>query len=206
MKIISGYTENIKELSDLSYGSYVAYCLKNNIDLERHQITDTDRPPSWYKIKLILSEFDKGHDWVMWVDADTLLVNNDFDITQLLDDVSEIIISKDINVMNCGVMIWRNNPRTRDILNAIWESTEFMHHPWWENAAFLNLYDKNLLGMQDVVKIVPQNILNAYDYNLYHTSHENGQLNDQSFIFHLPGLPYDVRLFVMKKFLESFDN
>jgi hypothetical protein len=206
MKIIGGYTSNIKEMSDISHDSYIGYCWDNNIALERHEITGLDRPPAWYKIQLILDEFDKGEEWVMWVDADTLLVNNNFDITQLLDKTSEIIISKDINALNTGVMLWKNTPRTRSILNSIWESTEFMHHPWWENAAFINLYNENLLGMQDVVKIVPQNILNAYDYNLYGVSCESGQLNDESFIFHLPGLPHDLRLVVMKKFVEKLNS
>lgn len=202
MKIISGYTENIKELSDLSYGSYVDYCLRNYIELERYQIKETERPPSWYKIQFILSEFDKGHDWVMWVDADTLLGNKKFDINQLIDDSSEVIISRDINTINCGVMLWKNTDKTRQILQAMWECVEFLNHPWWENAAFIKLYDENFLDMQQLVKIVPQNQLNAYDYGLYGVVHEEGQLNANSFILHFPGLPYITRLTEMQKFVE----
>ena len=199
MKIISGYTENIKELSDISYDSYVDYCLKNHIELERHQIKETERPPSWYKIQFILSEFDNGHDWVMWVDADTLLVNKNFDINQLIDDSHEIIISRDINTLNCGVMLWKNTTTTREILKAIWDSVEFLNHPWWENAAFIKLYDENFLDMQQLVKVVPQNQLNAYNYGLYGVVHEEGQLNDDSFILHFPGLPYTTRLTEIQK-------
>jgi hypothetical protein len=201
MKIISGYTENIKEISDISYNSYVDYCLKNCIELERHQIKEIERGPSWYKVQFILNEFNKGHEWVMWVDADTLLVNKNFDINQLIDKNSEVIISRDINGLNCGVMLWKKTTRTQEILKAIWDSLEFLNHPWWEQAAFIKLYDENFLDMQKFVKIVPQNQLNAYNYFLYGIEHKQGQLNANSIILQFPGLPYIVKLTEMQKFV-----
>ena len=203
IKIVSGYTENIKDVSDISYASYVNYCLSNYIELERFEIIENERAASWYKIPIILGEFIKGQEWVLWVDADTVLVNKEFDINQLInEDDIEIVISKDINALNCGVMLWKNTERTRQILQAMWESVEFLSHPWWENAAFIKLYDENYMNMQELVKVVPQNQLNAYDYALYGTFHDAGQVNQDSFILHFPGLPYIMRLTEMQKFVD----
>jgi hypothetical protein len=206
VKIISGYTDNIKELADISFSSYINYCLLNGVRLERYKIEKTERPPSWYKIEFILDNFADGIDWVMWVDADTFLVNEKYSLYDLIENKgegSEIIISKDINDFNCGVMLWKNTDKNCEILKAMWNEVDFIHHIWWEQASFINLYNNNYLGMQETTKIVPQKEINAFHYSLYGSTHEEGQLNEDSFIFHLPGMEYHNKLSVIKSFYES---
>lgn len=200
MKIISAYTKDIKELSDISFDSYYNYCKNNNIELERFEITETERPPSWYKIKLILKQFDLGYEYVMWVDADTLLVNNEFNIKNIIDNVSQIYLCDDFNGINCGVMIWKKTDITKNILNKMWELTNFIYHGWWEQAAFRYLYDNDYNNIKSIVKKIPQKIMNSYDYKLYGKTCEDGQVTEESFIFHLPGIPNNKRMDIMKNF------
>lgn len=206
-KIITAYTNNIKEISDISYESYQNFCNKNNIEIQRFELNDIERPASWYKIQLILDEFKHGYDYIMWVDADTLLINNEFKIESILDEKSEIFISDDILGINCGVMIWKNTENNKNILNKIWDSTEFINHFWWEQAAIISVINTNYNNIQSTIKKIPQKILNSYDYNLYANNYEQdkinefllkGQVDENSFIFHLPGVSNETRLTIMK--------
>jgi hypothetical protein len=198
LKIISAFTDNIREVSDMSYNSYLNFCKKNEIEFYRVELNNLERPAPWYKIQLILQEFSNGYEYVMWVDADTLLLNEDFNIQEILNNTSEIFISQDVNALNTGVMIWKNTENNKNILNKIWSLTEFLNHPWWENAAFMSLYEQNYNNIQTIVEKVPQKILNAYDYNLYNLTYDDGQVDDKSFIIHFPGLPNNQRVTIMK--------
>lgn len=199
MKIITAYTDNIKDISDISYDCYSQYSLKHNIHFERIQLTNLDRPPSWYKIPLILDAFKSNHDYVMWVDADTLIINNLFNIYNILDH-HQIYLSEDMNGINCGVMIWKNTSLNIDILYKLWNMNEFIYHKWWEQAALMELYSMNYNNLQQITKKIPQHIINAYDYRLYGISNHPGQVTANSFIFHLPGIDNNRRLSIMKNF------
>ena len=100
-------------------------------------------------------------------------------------------------------MLWKNTDKNCEILKAMWNEVDFIHHIWWEQASFINLYNNNYLGMQETTKIVPQKEINAFHYSLYGSTHEEGQLNEDSFIFHLPGMEYHNKLSVIKSFYES---
>ncbi len=206
MKIVTSYTENIKDISDLSMFSYKDYCKKNGISFSREKLENIERQPTWYKIPQILRSFEEGHDVVIWVDADTMLINNDFEINSILDD-NLIYISKDFNNFNCGVMIWKKNDITIDILNKLWTMDIYyidkktnIKYTWYEQAAFINLYEKNYNNIQKITKIVDQKILNAYDYKHYnHTTDRSGIVSKESFIFHIPGIPNDEKYDAMIK-------
>ena len=45
--------------------------------------TAASRPSSWSKIPAVLAHLSK-HDWVMWVDADTVVTNHDFRVETLV--------------------------------------------------------------------------------------------------------------------------
>jgi hypothetical protein len=207
-KIITAYTENFSEISDLSYSGIKQYGEKHSIPTERFLLSTTiDRPPSWYKIELVLQEFKKGYDCVMWVDADTMVVNFNHDFFSMLNDTHNIFLSEDTNGINMGVVVWKNTPEVVEILNKIWSMKEFINHTWWEQGAFRNLYDSNWKDIKNIVQFIPQNILNAYDYGSYGLPpHPEGEINPKSFIAHFPGWNKDsnhIRIRLMKKYINT---
>jgi len=203
LTIVTAYTSNIQELSDISYDSLVQYGTKHRIPVNRELLVNLERPASWYKIKCILDAF-KHSEYVMWIDSDTIIVNYNFDITEILNS-SEIYVSRDINGINCGVMIWKNTTNSIEILNKIWSMTEFLNHHWWEQAAFRKLYDANYNKMQTITEIVDQSKINAYDYSLYGLSYPQGQICDSSMILHLPGLSLQRRIEILKHYKDNYD-
>lgn len=203
-EIITAYTENISNISDLSYESMAKYGDKHGIPHSRYLLEDLTRAASWYKIPLILSKFDEGAEYVMWIDADTLITNYNFDVRSLLDD-SNLYICRDINGINCGVMIWKNCQETRDILDKIWSMTDYDDHMWWEQAALMHLYDTNFNNITASVKFIKQNVINAYDYNLYGMSFEEGQFNNESMLIHFPGIGAQHRVQLMQYYKQNYD-
>jgi hypothetical protein len=206
--VLTAYTENIRELSDLSYASISKYAKKHNIPCVRVLLENCERPPSWYKIPLILEQFDLGFDYVAWVDADTTVVNYEYELSSILDD-SFVYLSRDINNFNCGVMIWRRDAFTYTMLRYLWSMTAFISHAWWEQAAFINLYESDYNGIQSIpskIKVIPQYEFNSYDYSLYGMEYPQGQTTDKSWIIHFPGLSNEKRIQLIKQYNLKYDT
>lgn len=103
---------------------------------------DSSRPSAWSKI-VLLNHMLKSYETVMWLDADTIFVNPYVDIRKELDPnvpmhmVAHRLGSK--TIPNTGVWICRRSPRTFELLEAIWNKTEFIRDGWWEQAALMDL-------------------------------------------------------------------
>ena len=109
------------------------YATKHGIDFKVYEeeiygVEENRRDPPWYKIKAILDALEKGYSYVIWMDADTHILNNyttPQDIISLLDNPDTpgsshylpYVETKDIgiviepgreNVLNTGFMVIRN--------------------------------------------------------------------------------------------------
>jgi hypothetical protein len=203
IKIISACDKNIKYLSDISFQSVQKYCLLNGFSCERYIISNYDRPPAWYKIYAIKNSLDEGYDYVVWVDADAVIYNQNFDLIKLLNTKKTVYVSKDLNDFNTGVLIFKNNDLSKQVLDFIYSKTEYLYDTWWEQRAFIKTFDLNYLNIQDETEVVPQKILNSYDYRLYGLGpNYSGHFNSESFVIHYPSLPYELRFQEIKNITE----
>jgi hypothetical protein len=148
---------------------------------------DTDikleRPPAWHRVHLIPQLFDAGYEYVLWTDADSLFVRFDVDVLAEIRPDKDLYIVEHPNpdypnfkVPNTGVMLVRNSPWSRALFEQIWSMKQYENHPWWENAALIDLFGyRNLLGK------------GAYDPN--HELLKKVQFLDQSWnqLSHLSG-------------------
>lgn len=203
--IISAYNSAFTSISDLSFRSVEIFCQKKHFFCKRFLIpANFDRPCSWFKIKCIKEVLSSNlYDYVLWIDADAGIINNSFDLESLFKNNKDIYVSKDFNNFNFGVVAFKNSQVSIDFLNRIYESTDFLNHHWWEQAAFIDLYDRNYNYIQNHVEIVDQNILNAYDYGCFgFSSNHIGHFNKETFIFHCPSLPIDTRISLLKNNLN----
>jgi hypothetical protein len=205
IKIISAYNEKMKALSDLSFRATEEFCEKHGFDCERYKIVEYDRPASWYKIKVILECLDQNYDFLLWIDADAIILNKNFNLKSLIKTDKNFYISKDLNTLNFGVFLARKNEFSKDLFEKIYSMTEYINHAWWEQAALIDLYNLDYNNIQSKTELVPQNTLNAYEYQYYgfDRSHD-GQIDSNSFIAHFPALPLDSRLFLMKKYITQY--
>mgnify|MGYP001269079836 CR=1 FL=1 len=112
-----------------------------------------DRPSPWHRISFIPELFDEGFDFVFWMDADALFLRYDRDIREVIEPgkdlyMVQIPISEELQISgsslnksipNTGVMLLRNCEWTRKFLEKVWNREEYRDHPWWENAAVIDL-------------------------------------------------------------------
>lgn len=104
---------------------------------------ERERPAPWGKIPLIQALL-AGHDAVLWIDADAVIVDTSKDILDEVGDAVMGMVAHDTEEAGCafpnsGVWALRNDPLTVKFLQAVWASTQYLHHKWWENAAVLDL-------------------------------------------------------------------
>lgn len=100
------------------------------------------RPAAWNKV-VLLNHMLKGYETVIWLDADTMIVNPANDIRPELDpQIPMHVVAHRIGrktIPNTGVWVCRNDPRTFELLESVWSHTEFIDDGWWEQAALMDL-------------------------------------------------------------------
>jgi galactosyl transferase GMA12/MNN10 family len=206
IKIITACDDSPKfrELSAICRYSIRKYCRRHSHEFAFHTIHESARPPSWYKIPLIKRELQqKRIRYCLWMDADSLIYNQRFDIRSLLRPGKSLYLSEDVNGLNAGVMLWKNTPANHRLLDKIWSMERFIHRHWWEQLAMMELVRNNHRGIRERIEYVPQKILNAYDYELYDRAYHPGQRDADSFIAHYPGLGHEIRKERMEKRLRE---
>lgn len=131
-------------LLDISEPTLQRYADIHELDLRLTRYSaPQERPTSWYKLRLLLDLFDEGYEAAMWIDADALIIRYDWNIFQQHARSSLWMVlhnDPDSNPRpNCGVLVAWNELRVRRFLEKAWEQTQYLTHPWWEQAAMLDL-------------------------------------------------------------------
>lgn len=89
-----------------------------------HTPADIGIPAPWLKIihlkEALATPSPTSSDWIVWVDSDVMLVNNEIDPRDLLDETKDIIISTDNWGLCTGFIAVRNSSWSRDFLSTVW--------------------------------------------------------------------------------------
>jgi hypothetical protein len=99
------------------------------------------RPEPWAKIPLVRSLL-ADYDWVLWLDADVVIVDLEADIGQEIEADRDLYLVEhnwSQYTANTGVFMLRSSDFARALLDQVWASKRYIDHPWWENAAVLAL-------------------------------------------------------------------
>ena len=127
-------------------------------------IFEPRRDATWSKIPLLQKHL-ADWDWLMWIDGDVLITNQDRKIEEFIDLVDSskfLFIGKDFQGLNAGVFIIRNCPQAHEFLKDVWAFEGYDRKLFHEQTAMEQLMPKYASGVQ----IVPHkyiNIMNAYD-------------------------------------------
>jgi hypothetical protein len=107
------------------------------------------RPPAWGKIRLI-RELLEIYDWVLWLDADAIFVDPYADVMGVVRPDKDLYLvehrwgSPVQHVPNTGVMLIRSSAWSRMLFDRIWDEESLVSHPWWDNAALLEILGYDL--------------------------------------------------------------
>lgn len=132
------------ECLDVARPGFVRYAERHGyVYIEAHE-ADENRPPSWTKVQLLLDALQQ-HEMALWLDADVVIVQGCHDMAQAVSEdawqamvIHTVHLGFDMGVVpSCGV--WLVRKPMQPILEQVWQMTQYLHHPWWEQAAMHEL-------------------------------------------------------------------
>jgi hypothetical protein len=122
--------------------TFVPYAARHGYDVRIGTGESQDRPAAWGKV-LFLQQLLREYEEVLWLDADLAIVDGTEDLADHVpaDAYQAFADSRfeDRVWVNTGVWFMRADERTERFLQAVWDSTEYIDHPWWENTPILEL-------------------------------------------------------------------
>jgi hypothetical protein len=127
-------------LLEISRPTFAAFAERHGYDLITSTESDPRRPPAWSKVPMI-REALATYELVLWIDADAVIVDGSEDIADELepDRFLALVAHGEQQVPNTGVTLWRAGEPARELLDRTWSATRYVDHPWWENAAMLDV-------------------------------------------------------------------
>lgn len=102
------------------------------------------RPPSWGKVPLLMGLL-RTYDAVLWIDCDVVIVDGTDDIATQVPEAAVQAMTVHTHhlgfcmgeVPSCGV--WLVRKPMVPVLEQVWGMTQYVEHPWWEQAAMHEL-------------------------------------------------------------------
>lgn len=144
---LTGCDESFAPLADISVRSLRHYCQRHGFSLTFQPLAEGDRSASWGKIPLIQGAFQKGAEFVWWVDADALVVDPSRSIREVIEPGKDCYFVQHDDGRrsnpNAGIMLLRNSPWMMDFLQRVWDLEVYVDHKWWENAAIIHLLSRD---------------------------------------------------------------
>jgi hypothetical protein len=203
--VLTGFTKHVvwNNYGNCDYGKYsvninLQYATNNNYSFLCEILSEplSDRWNTWIKIPLIKKHL-VNYDYVVWIDADAIFVNN-IKIENFIDDKSNLIISKNApdtnhnkmwSMINTGFMIWKNSQWSFDTLTKIWDNSDnykfdvFHEQTVLENLLLKNTTNTNLSNydMNDLESAIYIDRIKVLPYS-FHNFSEN-----TNFVFHAAG-------------------
>jgi hypothetical protein len=185
---------NHHEYSNKHGYSYVKEIVKNEDYINWH--------PTWIKID-VLKKYLPLYDYIVWIDADAVFVNQDITIENLIDGNVDLVIPKlELDRVSgnmwthttTGFMIWKNSEWSQNILNLLWDEPkqfrfEFFHEQsrldeiLYENFKFVG--GENILNKEitDIETPVILNNIKILPYS-YHRYWDDGEIK---YVYHAGG-------------------
>ena len=214
--VASVHNNNILKLAEKTWPNKIAYAEKHNYD----HIVKTDgwmfepHLMGWERMQFILDVFETYPDieWLWLTGADSLITNFNIKIEDRISDTHDIIVAGDFNepIVDDSLLV-KNTERSRsylqDMMNAM---PQYINHRYAENGWMLETYEK----YKDVVKIVPQHMMNSYEYRMYRVAPWNyqgttdthghrGQWEPGDWLVHWPGTQLHERLVLVEEYQDK---
>lgn len=152
--LVTAYDDRYAPMGDLVAGRLRLWGETMGMDLHVARDLSPERPFAWAKIPLVHKLLFAGHDPVIWVDADALVMRPDADLRPTLAAQPDRALFLAIHhtwvepmpgmavrydTPNTGVMALRRTPWMLNFLEQVWALDRYLTHPWWENAAVVHL-------------------------------------------------------------------
>lgn len=167
----------------IKYGmlSLKNYSIKNNYDLFYENDYDKNRLIYWAKVKSLIKYIDMNkYDYVVWIDADTIIMNDNIK----LEDIITKYMPENIHTLMCmdnglkyntGVWFLKSSEYSKNILELIYNQEQFLTTRMPEQDAFEFIYNNNMNNLKNHCVILQNNRQHEFNSSMYDYK-ENGLL------------------------------
>lgn len=211
--LVTFATPNYADFLDIARPSFVAYAKAHGYAYLEAQAAQLDftRPPSWSKVPVLLDAL-ATYDAALWVDCDAVIVDGSQDIAAVVrPDAWQAMALHHTHkgldlgeVPSCGT--WFVRKAMIPVLQEAWQMTQYLHHPWWEQAALHQLlgYVHNGAAIFPVRR-GPETELRRHTHFLPYAwaSVDYDNANAQARVMHVPGvMTHNERLRTLASWAE----
>jgi hypothetical protein len=170
-------------------------------------------------------------EWILNTDCDVMITNFDIKVEDIIkkhsDNNTHILIPADCNGINCGNMIIRNSSIGRAFLDTIVAGMPLYRH-WYmfENQLIQDLFVGTHLEETGIVqngtfwsrvgKVLPQRVMNSYDYknlprlkertNFNDILGTDGQWQEGDFMIQWPSTDLEFRIAAAKEMYNNLNQ
>lgn len=165
------------------------HCFKPSTDFALDK-----RAPTFGKIKLALAACIGRPDyWLLWTDADALIVNQAKSLLDVVDDAYDIVVAHDWFMINAGVMLLRCSPWNIKFLERVYAARKFDKALALDQSAFNDFFREK--DVDPHVKHVPKHSINVY----------TEEYRPGDFIVHFAGKLYEATPWGIGDIARQFD-
>lgn len=166
--------------------SKLKYCAKHGYNACLIKDEAVGFHPGWLKIKHLIEQMKLNPDWILWIDADAFITNNDINLESFLE--GDLVIAEDSsNGVNSGVFLIRCCDKTKNFLQEVYKH-RFDNNDTLAEQDSIRVYLHTLN-----YKIVPQRTLNSY-LDVYGHNLPDEVWHKGDFVLHLPGMSMGRRI------------
>lgn len=190
----------------------LGYAQKHGYQLwDESDRVDPNRPPAWSKPLAVQRLFrEEECDWVVWMDADTVIMNSEQRLEHVLPEHYDLVITGDLHEprKNNGVWMLRNSDWSRRFLDEWYNMTDFIAPVGYAYSG--DQAAMNELMQQYPAKIVspPQCTFNSFVHlrddrvplNLTAVQDSEYYYHEGDFVAHAAGC--DLKLAVLREFVQ----
>jgi hypothetical protein len=210
--IITSYTDHIRwdnygkcDYGDFSSLNHHEYANKHGYSYIKKIVKNNDYQnwhPTWIKID-VLKTYLPLFEYLVWIDADAVFVNQDVKIEDLISDDIDLILPKlEVDKISgnmwthtsTGLMVWKNSEWSNNMLNLLWDEPKQFRFEFFHEQSRLDelLHDnfkldggENILNktIEDIETPIILGNIKILPYS-YHRCWEDGEIK---YVYHAGG-------------------
>lgn len=205
ISIVTAHNEEYQPLANITWNqNKKLYAEKYNYDayvcsLSKYHI----KLCGFERIEYVIDLLETGkYDWIWVTGSDVMVTNFTVKLEDIIDNNFDFIITVDCLNINNDSFLVRNAPLSINWLKKVVSMREeYSNAKWYEQSAMIDTIEM----MGNRIKILPQRVMNSYDYWQYPQDYQphidkkdlfgnSGQWEQGDFVIQWPGLSLQQRL------------
>ena len=192
-------SEKIAELTKYTGLNHLEYCHKHGYQYDSSIFNYDDYNKNIIRELESILELFKYNDIVMLVGADTMFMNWNIKVEDLLRPEDHVLVARENSAwwpINNEVMIYKNTPEAIALFQRWIDDFEiWKYYPWTLQTHLWNLIQEDQL-VRNIVRVVDAKVMNQHP--------KHWQLGD--YIVHFYGMPINNKISLAKQFHENWGN